>query len=115
MQNYPQHTSINMPSFGQNVINTVPVSSPPPPPPKDFVLWSLFNFVLCNPFCLGFCALSYSIKSRDRIIAQDLTGASSYGRTAKILNIVALCLGLLVTIISIVLVFLYLPLYYVQP
>ncbi|XP_042693196.1 interferon-induced transmembrane protein 2-like [Centrocercus urophasianus] len=113
MQSYPQHTSIDMPPYGQNVITTVPIS--PQPPPKDFVLWSLFNFVLCNAFCLGFCALSYSIKSRDRIIAKDFVGATSYGRTAKILNIAALCVGLFVTILSIVLVFLYLPLYLVQP
>lgn len=42
-------------------------------------------------------------------------GASSYGRTAKIFNIFAFCVGLLVTILSIVLVFLYLPLYTVRP
>uniref|UniRef100_A0A8C3PV42 Interferon-induced transmembrane protein 3 n=1 Tax=Chrysolophus pictus TaxID=9089 RepID=A0A8C3PV42_CHRPC len=113
MQSYPQHTSIDMPPYGQNGITTVPVS--PQPPPRDFVLWSLFNFVLCNAFCLGFCALSYSIKSRDRIIAKDFVGASSYGRTAKIFNIIALCVGLIVTILSIILVILYLPLYFVQP
>ncbi|NP_001336988.1 interferon-induced transmembrane protein 1 [Gallus gallus] len=113
MQSYPQHTSINMPSYGQDVTTTIPIS--PQPPPKDFVLWSLFNFVLCNAFCLGLCALSYSIKSRDRIIAKDFVGASSYGRTAKIFNIFAFCVGLLVTILSIVLVFLYLPLYTVRP
>lgn len=62
MQSYPQHTSINMPSYGQDVTTTIPIS--PQPPPKDFVLWSLFNFVLCNAFCLGLCALSYSIKVR---------------------------------------------------
>ncbi|OXB74386.1 UNVERIFIED_CONTAM: hypothetical protein H355_002451 [Colinus virginianus] len=111
MQSYPQHTSINMLPHGQNVITAVPI---PPPPPRDFVLWSLFNFVLCNPFCLGFCALSYSIKSRDRIIAQDFVGAGSYARTAKTLNIIALCLGVLVTILSIVVVVLYLPLYIVR-
>ncbi|XP_065611465.1 interferon-induced transmembrane protein 3-like [Cyrtonyx montezumae] len=112
MQSYPQHTSINMLPPGQVVTADIPIS---PPPPKDFVLWSLFNFVLCNPFCLGFCALSYSIKSRDRIIAQDFLGADKYGRSAKILNIIALCLGVLVTILSIVLVTLYLPLYVTHP
>ncbi|NXC46184.1 IFM3 protein, partial [Penelope pileata] len=74
------------------------------PPPRDFVLWSLFNLVWCNPCCLGLCALSYSIKSRDRIIAQDLTGAGIYGKKAKVLNIVALFWGICVTITSIVLV-----------
>ncbi|POI19699.1 hypothetical protein CIB84_016556, partial [Bambusicola thoracicus] len=53
--------------------------------------------------------------SRDRIIAKDFVGASTYGRSAKILNIIALCVGLFVTILSIVLVFLYLPLYLPQP
>ncbi|NXI90625.1 IFM3 protein, partial [Psophia crepitans] len=74
---------------------------------QDFVLWSFFNAMFCNPFCLGFIALIFSIKSRDRKIARDLASADSYGRTAKHLNIAALCLGILVTIICIVLLILY--------
>lgn len=65
---------------------------------------------------MGFHHLPPSpLQSRDRIIAKDFMGASSYGRTAKIFNIFAFCVGLLVTILSIVLVFLYLPLYTVRP
>ncbi|NWW53983.1 IFM3 protein, partial [Pedionomus torquatus] len=70
--------------------------------PQDFVLWSLFNAMYCNPFCLGFIALVFSVKARDRRTANDAASATSYGRTAKRLNIAALCLGILMTIIFIV-------------
>ncbi|NWY53622.1 IFM3 protein, partial [Chionis minor] len=73
----------------------------PVPSPKDFVLWSFFSAMFCNPFCLGFIALVFSIKSRDRKIAQDPGGADSYGRTAKFLNIAALCLGVVGAIICV--------------
>ncbi|NXL84074.1 IFM1 protein, partial [Alectura lathami] len=94
-------------SFSQAEPITIPV---PVQQPKDFVLWSLFNFVFCNACCLGFCALAYSIKSRDRIVARDLVGAHTYGKKAKVLNIVTLFVGILVTIASIVLVIYCLPL-----
>ncbi|NXI69614.1 IFM3 protein, partial [Anseranas semipalmata] len=91
----------------------VPVSAPPP---KDFVLWSFFSTLFCNPFCLGFLALVFSIKARDSKVAQDHEAAGSYGRTARSLNIAALCVGIVVIILSLVLVILYVPLNYrLQP
>ncbi|NWX51790.1 IFM3 protein, partial [Steatornis caripensis] len=78
------------------------------PNTQDFVLWSFFNTLFCNAFCLGFIALSLSIKARDRKIAQDHAAASAYGRSAKTVNIIALCVGILVSIISIVVVVMYL-------
>ncbi|EOA93864.1 14 kDa transmembrane protein, partial [Anas platyrhynchos] len=84
-------------SFGQT--EPTPVSTPPP---KDFVLWSFFNAMYCNPFCLGFLALVFSIKARDRTVANDPMAANSYGRTARSLNIAALCLGIVGTIILVV-------------
>ena len=33
-----------------------------PPMPKDYIIWSMFHLIFCNPFCLGFVAFCYSIK-----------------------------------------------------
>ncbi|XP_030307100.1 interferon-induced transmembrane protein 3-like isoform X2 [Calypte anna] len=79
----------------------------PVPNAQDFVLWSFFNAMFCNPCCLGFVALVYSIKARDKKIAQDPAGAVGFGRTAKQLNIAALCLGLIFFITIIVLAVLF--------
>ncbi|NXT24482.1 IFM3 protein, partial [Syrrhaptes paradoxus] len=93
------------------VTSSVVTSTAPGEPaavPQDFVLWSLFSTLFCNPCCFGFLALVFSIKARDRKIAQDQGAAETYGRTAKHLNIVALCLGTIIIIIGIVLLVLYL-------
>uniref|UniRef100_A0A8C3RYK8 Uncharacterized protein n=1 Tax=Chelydra serpentina TaxID=8475 RepID=A0A8C3RYK8_CHESE len=75
--------------------------------PRDFVLWSLFNVLLCQKLaclgCLGFPALIFSIKARDRKVLGDLEGARSYGTTAKVLNII----GSLLVIVAIAVVFLF--------
>uniref|UniRef100_A0A8C0H6Y2 Uncharacterized protein n=1 Tax=Chelonoidis abingdonii TaxID=106734 RepID=A0A8C0H6Y2_CHEAB len=63
---------------------------PVQPPPRDFVLWSLFNTFFCNVCCLGFMALVFSFKARDRKVLGDSNGAESYGKTAKCLNITVL-------------------------
>ncbi|NWS72497.1 IFM1 protein, partial [Crotophaga sulcirostris] len=88
-------------AFGPTV--TTYVRQEPVPSPPDFVLWSFFNTLFCNVFCLGFIALAYSVKARDRKIAQDPASAGVFGKTAKQLNIAALCLGSIVIIIFIVL------------
>lgn len=62
-------------------------------PPRDYEVWSLFNFVFLNCCCLGFVALLYSIKSRDRKIAGDIEKAHHYGRKAKSLNTAALIMS----------------------
>ncbi|XP_055115509.2 interferon-induced transmembrane protein 1 isoform X2 [Symphalangus syndactylus] len=64
----------------------------------DHVVWSLFNTLFLNWCCLGFIAYAYSVKSRDRKMVGDLTGAQAYASTAKCLNIWALILGILMTI-----------------
>ncbi|XP_035578908.1 interferon-induced transmembrane protein 1-like [Zalophus californianus] len=75
---------------------------------RDHIVWSLFNTIFMNWCCLGFVAFAYSVKSRDRKVVGDLTGAQTYASTAKCLNIWALVLGLLLTTGSIVLlVFVY--------
>ncbi|KAJ8252518.1 hypothetical protein COCON_G00218300 [Conger conger] len=80
-----------------NAVRFVPI-----PPPRDHVLWSLFNLFYMNAFCLGFVALYFSIKSRDRKVVGDMEGAREYGSTARCLNIVALCLSLLFFLIIII-------------
>ncbi|KAL8170090.1 UNVERIFIED_CONTAM: hypothetical protein K2H54_063043 [Gekko kuhli] len=76
---------------------------PPRQPGRDFVLWSLFNFFFLNACCLGFLALVFSFKSRDRKVVGDTEGATSYGNTAKSLNIAALLLSILFIVLFIVL------------
>ncbi|NWU55383.1 IFM3 protein, partial [Dromas ardeola] len=92
-------------AFGPTITSFV--QPQPVPNPQDFVLWSFFNTMFCNPFCLGFVALVFPIKSRDRKIAHDPTAAGSYGRTAKHLNTAALCLGTVGTVICIVVLVMY--------
>ncbi|KAJ6657539.1 hypothetical protein lerEdw1_002252 [Lerista edwardsae] len=61
--------------------------------PRDYEVWSLFNFLFLNCCCMGFLALVYSIKSRDRKIVGDIEGAHHYGRKAKALNAAALIMS----------------------
>ncbi|XP_008852668.1 interferon-induced transmembrane protein 3-like isoform X1 [Nannospalax galili] len=82
-------TAINMPSE---------VSIP------DHVVWSLFNTLFMNFCCLGFIAYAYSVKSRDRKMVGDMTGAQAYASTAKCLNISALVLNIIMTIVVIIVV-----------
>ncbi|XDA87995.1 hypothetical protein R6Z07F_017668 [Ovis aries] len=78
----------------------------------DHIVWSLFNTIFMNWCCLGFVAFAYSVKSRDRKMVGDITGAQSYASTAKCLNIWALVLGIFMTVGSIVvLVFIYVAVY----
>uniref|UniRef100_A0A8C9IXL1 Uncharacterized protein n=1 Tax=Piliocolobus tephrosceles TaxID=591936 RepID=A0A8C9IXL1_9PRIM len=68
----------------------------------DRVVWSLLNTLFMNPCCLGLIAFPYSMTSRDTKMVGDLTGAQAYASTAKCLNIWALILGILMTILLIV-------------
>nr|XP_033784731.1 dispanin subfamily A member 2b-like [Geotrypetes seraphini] len=74
------------------------------PQPRDHVLWSIFNTVFMNPCCLGFLALVFSVKARDRKIVGDMNGATSYASTSKYLNIAALVLSVLLFILIIILI-----------
>nr|XP_042117813.1 interferon-induced transmembrane protein 3-like [Peromyscus maniculatus bairdii] len=67
-----------------------------------YVVWSLFNTLFLNFCCLGFIAYAYSVKSRDRKMVGDMTGAQAYTSTAKCLNISALVLSILKVVITIV-------------
>ncbi|XP_032214408.1 interferon-induced transmembrane protein 3-like [Mustela erminea] len=69
----------------------------------DHIVWSLFNTIFLNWCCLGFVAFAYSVKSRDRKMVGDVIGAQTYASTAKCLNVCALVLGLLLTLMFIIL------------
>lgn len=68
----------------------------------DHVVWSLFNTLFMNFCCLGFIAFAYSVKSRDRKMVGDMTGAQAFASTAKCLNIWALIFNIILTIVFIV-------------
>ncbi|XP_053837084.1 dispanin subfamily A member 2b-like [Vidua macroura] len=74
------------------------------PPPRDHLVWSLFTTLYGNFCCLGLLAFVFSVKSRDRKVLGDYSGALSYGSTAKYLNITALVINILIVIIVIVVV-----------
>ncbi|XP_030340931.1 dispanin subfamily A member 2b-like [Strigops habroptila] len=82
----------------------VPLDSRPEPPPRDHLAWSLCTTLYANFCCLGFMALVYSVKSRDRKVLGDYSGARSYGSTAKQLNITALVLTIALLALSILIV-----------
>ncbi|KAM6069279.1 dispanin subfamily A member 2b-like [Theristicus caerulescens] len=82
----------------------VSVEPPPPPPPRDHLAWSFCTALYANVCCLGFMALVFSVKSRDRKVLGDYSGALSYGSTAKCLNITALLLNIFLVILIIALI-----------
>ncbi|NWI40531.1 IFM1 protein, partial [Picathartes gymnocephalus] len=78
----------------------------PPPPPRDHLVWSLFTTLYCNFCCLGLMAFVFSVKSRDRKVLGDRSGAQSYGSTAKCLNITALVINTIIGFIVVLVVIL---------
>ncbi|XP_012311146.2 putative dispanin subfamily A member 2d [Aotus nancymaae] len=77
----------------------------------NHVIWSLFNIVFMNSCCLGFIAFTYSVKSRDRKMVGNLTGAQAYASTTKCLNIWTLIWGIIMTILLIIIPILTLQVY----
>ncbi|XP_008584787.1 PREDICTED: interferon-induced transmembrane protein 3-like [Galeopterus variegatus] len=73
----------------------------------DHVVWSLFNTLFMNWCCLGFIAFAYSVKSRDRKMVGDMTGAQAYASTARCLNISALIVSIIKIAIVIVLLIIF--------
>ncbi|XP_038663969.1 dispanin subfamily A member 2b-like [Scyliorhinus canicula] len=86
----------------QQVQSTVITMAPNLPPIRDHLPWSIFNFAYLNCCCLGFVALVFSVKSRDRKVVGDVEGARQYGSTARALNIAdtVLCILTFIIIIS---------------
>ncbi|XP_053576491.1 dispanin subfamily A member 2b [Bombina bombina] len=72
-------------------------------PVRDHLVWSLFSMSYMNPFCLGFLAVVFSIKSRDRKLVGDHSGAITYSYTARDLNIAATALSIFSFIVFVIL------------
>ncbi|EDM11956.1 rCG48057, isoform CRA_a [Rattus norvegicus] len=87
---------------GSASVRTTVINMPREVSVPDHVVWSLFNTLFMNFCCLGFIAYAYSVKSRDRKMVGDMTGAQAYASTAKCLNISSLVLSILMVIITIV-------------
>ncbi|XP_075784466.1 dispanin subfamily A member 2b-like isoform X1 [Pelodiscus sinensis] len=105
MEPGPRAVSIDLqprPGGPKGLEEPAPRGAVPAEQPRDYVLWSLFNTVFFNVCCLGFLALVFSVKARDCKVLGDTSGAGSYGKTARKLNIAALVLGLLALILFIV-------------
>ncbi|NWX59618.1 IFM3 protein, partial [Promerops cafer] len=83
---------------------TVMLEEPQQPPPRDHLVWSLFTTLYGNFCCLGLLAFVFSVKSRDRKVLGDYSGALSYGSTAKCLNITALVINIIIVVIVITVV-----------
>uniref|UniRef100_A0A8D0L2P7 Interferon induced transmembrane protein 10 n=1 Tax=Sphenodon punctatus TaxID=8508 RepID=A0A8D0L2P7_SPHPU len=60
---------------------------------NDYYLWSIFNFVYLNFCCLGFIALAYSLKVRDKKLLNDMNGAVEDAKTARLFNITSSALA----------------------
>ncbi|KAM9278475.1 interferon-induced transmembrane protein 2-like [Morus bassanus] len=82
----------------------VSVEEPPPPPPRDHLAWSVCTMLYANVCCLGLLALVFSVKSRDRKVLGDSSGARSYGSTAKYLNITAQLLNIFLIALVIIII-----------
>ncbi|XP_072448514.1 dispanin subfamily A member 2b-like [Chiloscyllium punctatum] len=91
--------------FGQTVTSTVVNVGPNVTSVRDHFLWSMFNSFYLNFCCLGFVALVFSVKSRDRKVVGDVEGAKNYASTSRGLNIAATVLSILIFIIIIALLF----------
>ncbi|XP_052051914.1 interferon-induced transmembrane protein 3 [Apodemus sylvaticus] len=89
---------------GAASVRTTVINMPREVSVPDHVVWSLFNTLFMNFCCLGFIAYAYSVKSRDRKMVGDVTGAQAYASTAKCLNISSLVLSVLTVVAMIVIV-----------
>uniref|UniRef100_UPI00358E4DA9 dispanin subfamily A member 2b-like isoform X2 n=1 Tax=Myxine glutinosa TaxID=7769 RepID=UPI00358E4DA9 len=94
---YPgyEHTAVNM---APNPTTTYGMK-----PPKDYLAWSLFNFLFLNGCCLGYVATVFSIRSRDSRQMNDQVGAAKHASTAKALNIAATVFGIIMLIVCVIL------------
>uniref|UniRef100_A0A8D0GVG9 Uncharacterized protein n=1 Tax=Sphenodon punctatus TaxID=8508 RepID=A0A8D0GVG9_SPHPU len=92
------------PSAPYSSTETTLLSGSPVEQPRDFVVWSLFNTIFCNCCCLGFLALVFSVKARDHKVIGDINSASSYGKTAKCLNITNVVIVTILIIVTIIVV-----------
>ncbi|KAM6394441.1 interferon-induced transmembrane protein 5-like [Pluvialis apricaria] len=82
---YPREDYLPAPSHKREPSPTVLIS----PPPRDHLIWSIFNTIYMNFCCLGFVALAFSVKARDRKVAGDVEAARRFSSKARCYNVLA--------------------------
>ncbi|KFQ40350.1 Interferon-induced transmembrane protein 5 [Mesitornis unicolor] len=82
---YPRDDDLPAPSRKWEPSPTTLIS----PPPRDHLIWSIFNTLYMNFCCLGFVALAFSVKARDRKVAGDVEAARRFSSKAKCYNVLA--------------------------
>ncbi|NXN72294.1 IFM5 protein, partial [Himantopus himantopus] len=82
---YPREDYLPAPSHKREASPAVLIS----PPPRDHLIWSIFNTIYMNFCCLGFVALAFSVKARDRKVAGDVEAARRFSSKARCYNVLA--------------------------
>ncbi|NXC32722.1 IFM5 protein, partial [Campylorhamphus procurvoides] len=62
---------------------------PDAPPPRDHLVWAIFNTLYMNFCCLGFVALAFAVKARDRKVSGDVEAARHFSSKARCYNALA--------------------------
>ncbi|XP_075569114.1 interferon-induced transmembrane protein 5-like [Pelecanus crispus] len=82
---YPREDYLPAPSHKREPAPTASAS----PLPRDHLIWSIFNTIYMNFCCLGFVALAFSVKARDRKVAGDVEAARRFSSKARCYNTLA--------------------------
>ncbi|NXU76282.1 IFM5 protein, partial [Oreotrochilus melanogaster] len=82
---YPREDHSLAPSHKRELPPTLLTS----PPPRDHLVWSIFNTLYMNFCCLGFVALAFSVKARDRKVCGDVEAAQRFSSKARCYNALA--------------------------
>ncbi|XP_066520108.1 trafficking regulator of GLUT4 1 [Hoplias malabaricus] len=90
----PSRTSLSRTSSTGNAVQEQPK-------PQDYLLLVILS-CFCPVWPVSIVALVYSIMSRNSFQQGDIDGAKRLGRLARLLSIVAICLGLVMAIIYVV-------------
>ncbi|NXW07959.1 IFM5 protein, partial [Fregetta grallaria] len=85
---YPREDYLPMPPHKRELSPTV-LTVGTSPPPRDHLIWSIFNTIYMNFCCLGFVALAFSVKARDRKVAGDVEAARRFSSKARCYNTLA--------------------------
>ncbi|XP_069713058.1 interferon-induced transmembrane protein 5-like [Phaenicophaeus curvirostris] len=72
--------------------------------PRDHLVWSIFNTIYMNFCCLGFVALAFSVKARDRKVAGDVEAARRFSSKARCYNTLATAASVLLPLLLVALV-----------
>ncbi|NXK13416.1 IFM5 protein, partial [Herpetotheres cachinnans] len=83
---YPREDYLPTPSHKREPSPTALAS----PLPRDHLVWSIFNTIYMNFCCLGFVALAFSVKARDRKAAGDVEAAQRFSSKARCYNALAM-------------------------